>query len=163
MTNNYILNKNNQEKGISHDALPGDKYEVYPFSVIDYDEFPEEQEFMFFPSFDAKDDIFKEIPDYVWNNRYSKSFLQQLAIIYGEKKNPSLSYTPIRVEKDESFFVLEWLFQDKRISFYFSENEENKYSIICYNAEKKTFINTVKYLSKERYKEIAEEVLSYLT
>ena len=144
-------------------GVPSERYEIPPLSVIDFDSFTNKEGLDFFPLFEEKDNVFEEIPVFVWEDPSARSFLQQLAIVYSYRKNPSLSYTPIRVEQGDSFFVLEWLFQDKRASFYFSENEDNKYSIICYNAAEKTFVNTVKAMPQGRYKEIAEEVLSYLS
>ena len=160
MNDNYLVSS---ELFPSSDEIPGDKYEIPPISIIDYDEFVNREGLDFFPLFEAKDNIFGEIPLYVWNTPSARAFLQQLAFVYDVKRNPSLSYTPIRVEKEDSFFVLEWLFQDKRFSFFFSDDEENKYSIICYNATENTFVNSVKTMPKERYKEIAEEIISYLT
>lgn len=160
MMDNYIKTaENNSLLG----GIPSERYDISPVSVIDFDSFTNKEGLDFFPLFEEKDNVFEEIPDFVWDDPSARSFLQQLALVYNYKKNPSLSYTPIRVEQGDSFFVLEWLFQDKRVSFYFNKNEDNKYSIICYNAAEKTFINTVKALPQERYKDIAEEVLSYLS
>ena len=160
MIENYIKTSEN----ISYlGEIPSERYEIPPASEIDFEPFTDKEGLDFFPLFEEKDNVFEEIPVFVWDDPSARSFLQQLALVYGYKKNPSLSYTPIRVEQGDSFFVLEWLFQDKRASFYFSENEDNKYSIICYNAAEKTFVNTVKAMPQERYKEIAEEVLSYIS
>lgn len=144
-------------------VVPNDKYEVYPYTVVGIDSFVDDSGMDIFPLFEAKDDIFKEIPLFVWSNQSARSFLQQLAIAYKEKKNPSYSYTPIRVVKEDDFFVLEWIFQDKRFSFFFNETEDNKYSILYFNSEEKTFVNSVKKITPERNKEIAEEILSYIS
>lgn len=143
--------------------LPGDQYEANSPDVVDYDEFMEREGIDFFPLFETKDDVFREIPSFVWENHFARLLLQQLAIVYETNKNPSISYTPIRVEQAESFFVLEWVFQDKRVAFFFSENEDNKYSFLFYNADEKSFVNTVKVLSPERYSEVAEEVISFIS
>lgn len=160
MTDNYIKSKSQDE---IEDTIPQDKYTVLQYYVVDHNEFPENTVLEYFPLFGAQDDIFKEIPDYVWQNVSARLFLQQLAMAYSVRKNPSLSYSRIRADKEDSYFVLEWVFQDKRFSFFFNEVGDNKYSILYYNAEEKTFINSVKTLSPERYKEIAEEVLSFLS
>jgi hypothetical protein len=153
----------NKENYFLSGEIPGEKYEAAQVSIVDNEEDIEKDGIDFFPLFETKDNIFGEIPEYVWANQHARLFLQQLAVVYSIKKNPSLSYTPIRVEQDESFFVLEWIFQDKRISFFFSENEDNKYSILYFNAKENTFINSVKVLSQERYKAIAEEVITFLS
>ncbi len=160
MMETYFKNKENY---FLSGEIPGEKYEAAQVSIVDNEEDIEKDGIDFFPLFETKDNIFGEIPEYVWANQHARLFLQQLAVVYSIKKNPSLSYTPIRVEQDESFFVLEWIFQDKRISFFFSENEDNKYSILYFNAKENTFINAVKVLSQERYKAIAEEVITFLS
>ncbi len=160
MMETYFKNKENY---FLSGEIPGEKYEAAQVSIVDNEEDIEKDGIDFFPLFETKDNIFGEIPEYVWANQHARLFLQQLAVVYSIKKNPSLSYTPIRVEQDESFFVLEWIFQDKRISFFFSENEDNKYSILYFNAKENTFINSVKVLSQERYKAIAEEVITFLS
>lgn len=160
MMETYFIKK---ENNFTSGDVPGEKYDVAQVSVVDYDEDVEKDGIDFFPLFETKDNIFEEIPEYVWANQRARLFLQQLAFVYNTRKNPSLSYTPIRVEREESFFVLEWIFQDKRISFFFSEDEVNKYSILYYNAKENTFINAVKVLSQERYKAIAEEVITFLS
>ena len=163
MMETYFINK---EDHISSENIPGEKYDVAPISVVssaEIDVYDENKEANFFPMFETKDNIFQEIPEYVWTNHRARLFLQQLAIAYDIRKNPSLTYTPIRVEQEETFFVLEWVFQNKRASFYFSENEDNKYVILYYNAKEKTFVNAVKLLSQERYKAIAEEVITFLS
>lgn len=144
-------------------TIPNDSYEVYPYYVEGLDNMADDSEVDFFPLFESKDDIFKEIPLFVWSNKSARKFLQQLAITYNEKKVPSYSYTPIRAVKEDNYFVLEWLFQDKRFSFFFNETEDNKYSILCFNAKENTFVNTVKKITPERNKEIAEEILSYIS
>ena len=156
----YFIKKENT---FSSGDIPGEKYEVAQVSVVDNGEDVERDVIDFFPLFETKDNIFGEIPDYVWTNNRARLFLQQLAIVYNTRKNPALCYTPIRVEQEDSFFVLEWIFQDKRVSFFFSEDEVNKYSILYYNAKENTFINAVKVLSQERYKAIAEEVVNFLS
>ena len=160
MMETYLTKK---ENSFSSGDIPGEKYEVAQVSVVDYGEDVEKDGIDFFPLFETKDNIFGEIPEYVWTNNRARLFLQQLAIVYNTRRNPSLSYTPIRVEQDDSFFVLEWIFQVKRVSFFFSEDEVNKYSILYYNAKENTFINAVKVLSQERYKAIAEEVVNFLS
>ena len=160
MTDSYIKIKSLDEVV---ETVPQEKYTIIQYSIVDYNEFPENTVLEYFPLFGAQDDIFKEIPDYVWQNLSARLFLRQLAMAYSVRKNPSLSYSVIRADKEDSFFVLEWVFQDKRFSFFFNEIGDNKYSILYYNAEEKTFINSVKTLSPERYKEIAEEVLSFLS
>lgn len=150
-------------KTISTDIVPGDKYVVETPTITEDEEFYLAKAMDLFPIFEKKDNIFSEIPEYVWTNSQARLFLQQLSFVYLMKKNPIYSYTPIRVEQEEGFFVLEWLFRDKRFSFYFSDNEDNKYSVLIYNSNDNTFINSIKNLSSERYKEIAEEVISYVS
>ena len=160
MTDTYIDSKSQNEAPV---FVADERYEVFPYSVIEEDDFSEDNRIEYFPIFESKDDIFRELPNYVWDNPRARKFLQQLAFTYDNKKNPSYSYTPIRSVKEADFFVLEWIFQDKRFTFYFSEIEDDKYSILFFNAEEKTFVNTVKKIAPERYKEIAEEIMSFIS
>lgn len=167
MNGTYIKSKDLVQEhnpvSINGGEVLNEKYEVYPYTVVGIDNFVDDSEIDIFPLFEAKDDIFREIPLFVWSDKSARRFLQQLAITYKEKMNPSYSYTPIRVVKEDNFFVLEWFFQDKRFSFFFNEAEDNKYSILYFNAEEKTFVNSVKKITPERNKEIAEEILSYIS
>jgi hypothetical protein len=160
MTDTYIkTSEHNQTPVVTTD----ERYEVFSPTIIDLDDFTEDNEIEYFPLFDSQNDIFKELPDYVWENQRACRLLLQLALVYKKKRNPSYSYTPIRAVKEADFLVLEWIFQDKRFTFYFSEVEDDKYSILFFNAEEKTFVNAVKKIDPEHYKEIAEEVLSFIS
>ncbi len=160
MIDTYIKTSEHDQNPV---GVPDERYEVFSPTIIEDDNFTEDNEIGYFPLFDSQNEIFKELPDYVWENQRARRFLLQLALAYEKKRNPSYSYTPIRAVKEADFMVLEWIFQDKRFTFYFSEVEDDKYSILFFNAKEKTFVNAVKKIDSEHCKEIAEEVMSFIS
>lgn len=151
------------EESPSQDVLPGEKYESQSYCDPIDAQYDMQDGVSVFPIFETKYNIFCKIPSSVWRDQKANHFLHEFANVFAENLNPDINYSPIIAQEEDSFFVLEWLFPDKRFSFFFGPKGDNKYSIMCYNAKNKTFINSVKELSHNGYKEIAKEVLSYVS
>lgn len=116
-------------------------------------------EISIFPVMSNNDVIFSELPEEIKQNVFINPFLRELFNVYSTNKKEEYTYLPLLVgHKDDENIVLDWIYETVRISFFFTK-ERDAYSITKYDPQSKSYYQKVETLSKDKYKDIATEVI----
>lgn len=111
------------------------------------------------PVINLNDGIFSQLPKEVVDNSKVQPFLIALYDAFENKRNPNYTYLPLEVaEYGEDGIILDWVYETVRISFFFM-NDKNLYSVSRYDAQHNSYSQKIEEMAKERYKEIASQVL----
>lgn len=106
------------------------------------------------------DGIFSQLPREVVEDSKVQPFLMALHDAYEKQRNPNYTYLPLEVaEHGKDGIILDWIYETVRISFFFM-NDKNLYSVSRYDAQHNSYSQKIEDMAKERYKEIASQVLS---
>ena len=111
------------------------------------------------PIMSNNDVIFSELPDEIIQHAAINPFLTELFYIYSTNKKEEYTYLPLLIgQNDDENIVLDWIYETVRISFFFN-NDRDVYSITKYDPQSKSYYQKVETLAKDKYKDIATEVI----
>lgn len=115
------------------------------------------------PILSGDDNIFSELcltDDYSNAFKKSSDFVTEFTKIFVKEKTPNRAYSKFVQNKSELPDVeLDWIFQYFRVSFLFSNNDEDYYCITKYDEKTGKYDSTTGPLKRGDYKAVAEEVM----
>lgn len=127
--------------------------------ITDYGEVEEEGT----PILSGGDNIFSELCITGDNsNAYHKAsdFIDEFTKIFVKEKTPDRAYSKFVQNKNELPDVeLDWIFQYFRVSFIFSNNDEDYYCVTKYDEKTGKYDSTTGPLKRGDYKAVAEDVM----
>lgn len=115
------------------------------------------------PVLSGADNIFSDIvlsPDQSLANQKASDFVTQFTRVFVIEKTPDRAYSKFVQNKSELPDVeLDWIFQYFRVSFLFSNNDEDYYCITKYDEKTGKYDSSTGPLKRSDYRAVAEEVM----